>query len=79
MNSAPFVPEDPDRVLSAYAESCRLRFIKWPGACDPSFAISDPQKWVSNCRDDALRAIRDGRDTWERITRVAMNHDDSVA
>ncbi len=33
---------------------------------------------VRNCRDSTIKAIRDGRDTWERIAAVAEEYEKSL-
>jgi hypothetical protein len=67
-------PTEREEILQAYAESCRLRFIRSRGKMIAAFAIDHPQQWVKNCRDDTIQSIRDGKDTWERIAEVARKH-----
>ena len=67
-------PTEREEILQDYAESCRLRFIRSSSGRIMAFAINHPQQWIKNCRDDVIKAIRDGRDTWERIAEVARKH-----
>ncbi len=72
-NTENLTPDEREAILTDYAESCRLRLIEYfPG--DRDFAINHASQWVKNCREDAIQSIRKGRDTRERITKVAEEY-----
>jgi hypothetical protein len=65
--------DEREAILTDYAESCRLRLIKhFPENSD--YAINRASQWAKNCREDAIQSIRNGRDTWERIVKVAEEY-----
>ena len=53
-------------ILRRYAEGCWKQFVQHP-AVDSAWAFVHREEWVSNCMEDAERAIASGRDTLERI------------
>ena len=64
-------PDEREKILSDYAEGCRLRVIESNRyESPPKMAIHDSATWVKNCKEDTIKAIREGNDTWERIAKV---------
>ncbi len=71
-----------EAILHDYAEHARLTTIRW-AEFDPriraSFAIKNPEQFRANCRDDAIKAIRDGKDSWERIEKFVLDYRKKMA
>ena len=67
-------PNEKEAILADYAESCHLRIISSPDKWKTPFAVYHPESWMRTCRDSTAEAIRDGRDTWERIAELAAKH-----
>lgn len=70
-------PEEREEILINYSKSCISRMRKMP-ECDTRWIDANYNQAVRNCRDSTIKAIRDGRDTWERIAAVAEEYEKSL-
>lgn len=54
-------------LLKHYAEGCRARVLAQRYRLDGQWVPNLSPDFVKNCMEDALRAIHNSRESWERI------------
>jgi len=66
-------PEEREEILINYSKSCIDSMRETPDF-DSRWINANYDKAVMNGRDDTIKAIRDGHDTWKRIAEVAAKY-----
>lgn len=70
-------PTNADQILKAYAAKVQASFTTervpvWFGHVSTEWAKANPDEWQANCAADAEKNVALGRDTWERLAKVAQ-------
>jgi hypothetical protein len=64
-------PDEREQILQEYAESCYARHADPIRFRQSELPCVSFEVYVTNCRAGAIKSIRNGKDTWERIYEVA--------